>query len=203
MKLLKKFGLALFSMMLFCGISATAFAKDNVERSAELYSPGNFPIIVNMHCRDGRTHNLMCRVRYFDERGNEIFVDKEEQTSSGFERAFDDSAYWKKAKVYFYEDNNYLGYEVFNRRCLISTSAEIGKRPGRITVKVTPRKHSAYDFECRINYFDNNGNQIYSDKYADKNNGFEASFDDCEDWSKAEVTFLTDNQVVAKEFLKR
>ncbi|KGN00961.1 hypothetical protein IRP63_05480 [Clostridium botulinum] len=205
MKLLKKFGLVLFSMMLFCGISVTAFASTpDIWTTAEVKGD-NSSIVLKMKSKDGKKHNYSMYATYCDKRGKQIEqksdVDEYEYRTKNKTVEWNDIRDWEKVKIMMFCDGKLVRDMVLKKDIMeLDNGASImcfSNEGNEIIARINFKSEEKHEYKINLRCYDKNNNVIdsYKDKrpnvtYGDAESGWHL----LPDWKSAELDFVVDGE---------
>ncbi|GAB6150196.1 hypothetical protein [Clostridium novyi] len=205
MKILRKLGLTLFSLMLFCGMSMTAFASEKVELS--FYAANdNTRVISRIVCNDNQKHNLEVKVKFFGDDKKQLSHENYNEFNDELSVGFRNEDKWSYAEAFFYVDGDCVGKKTVFRDAVKTkyvTARAYLEDKEYINARIICKDEKAHDLRIKAKFYDKNGNKIdlYELKEFDKrlDGGFSPS---CK-WSKVKIYFYHDGKQVGSQVLER
>ncbi|KEI18487.1 hypothetical protein Z959_07110 [Clostridium novyi B str. ATCC 27606] len=202
MKLLKKFGLALFSMMLFCGISATAFASTADVHADAYVDDNNSDIVASMKSRDGEEHSFRIYATYYDHRGRQVGRNKIEDDSlvTSREVTWCNIRDWDRVNVLMFCDGELMKNKDIKRLAFDDNGVYMTcyvDDDNNITAKMNFERKGDTNYKVKLVCKDQNGNEVYSDVNKDTSSG-EVTIDWTlipKNWKSATLQYRIDGEL--------
>lgn len=205
MKFLKKIGLTLFSLMLFCGMSKTVFASTPKVHATAYVKGDNASIVLEMKSEDGKKHNYGMYATYYDYKGKSIeqksSVDEYEYRTKNKTVEWNDIRDWEEVKIMMFCDGKFVRDMVLKKDIMeLGNGASImcfSDEGNEIIARINFKSEEKHEYKINLRCYDKNNNVI--DSYKDKRPNITYGDAECgwhllPNWKYAELDFVVDGE---------